>query len=145
VSFQVAPEEPSNSKVFSAYYQARIPELDWLSVMVLGTKQDSNVSTLGGSAVAGRGEILGLRALVSLPAGKNFFQSVSFGLDYKHFDQDVTLAPGVAPITAPITYYPFSLNYNGTWIGKNPETKKGSITEFSAAVQTPSMRRNSIS
>ncbi len=134
VSFQVAPEEPSNSKVFSAYYQARIPELDWLSVMVLGTKQDSNVSTLGGSAVAGRGEILGLRALVSLPAGKNFFQSVSFGLDYKRFDQDVTLAPGVAPITAPITYYPLSLNYNGTWIGKNPETKKGSITEFSAGL-----------
>lgn len=134
VSFQVAPEEPSNSKVFSAYYQARIPELDWLSVMVLGTKQDSNVSTLGGSAVAGRGEILGLRALVSLPAGKNFFQSVSFGLDHKHFDQDVTLAPDVAPITAPITYYPLSLNYNGTWIGKNPETKKGSITEFSAGL-----------
>ena len=134
VSFQVAPEEPSNSKVFSAYYQARIPELDWLSVMVLGTKQDSNVSTLGGSAVAGRGEILGLRALVSLPAGKNFFQSVSFGLDYKRFDQDVTLAPGVAPMTAPITYYPLSLNYNGTWIGKNPETKKGSITEFSAGL-----------
>lgn len=134
VSFQVAPEEPSNSKVFSAYYQARIPEIDWLSVMVLGTKQDSNVSTLGGSAVAGRGEVLGLRALVSLPAGKNFFQSVSFGLDYKHFDQDVTLAPGVAPITAPITYYPLSVNYNGTWIGKNPETKKGSITEFSAGL-----------
>lgn len=102
--------------------------------MVLGTKQDSNVSTLGGSAVAGRGEVLGLRALVSLPAGKNFFQSVSFGLDYKHFDQDVTLAPGVAPITAPITYYPLSVNYNGTWIGKNPETKKGSITEFSAGL-----------
>jgi hemolysin activation/secretion protein len=134
VSFQVAPEEPSNSKVFSAYYQARIPQLDWLNVMILGTKQDSNVSTLGGSAVAGRGEILGLRGLLSLPAGKNFFQSVSVGFDYKHFDQDVTLAPGTAPITAPITYYPFSVNYNGTWVGKNPETKKGSLTEFSAGL-----------
>ncbi|MEI9896428.1 MAG: hypothetical protein WDN28_21840 [Chthoniobacter sp.] len=77
--------------------------------MILGTKQDSNVSTLGGSAVAGRGEVLGLRALVSLPPGKNFFQSVSFGLDYKHFDQNVTLAPGTLPVEAPITYYPFTV------------------------------------
>lgn len=134
VSFQVAPEESTNSKVFSAYYQARIPELDWLSVMVLGTRQDSNVSTLGGSAVAGRGEVLGFRALVSLPAGENYFQSVSFGLDYKHFDQDVTLAPGVPAITAPITYYPLSVNYNGTWIGKDPKTQKSSVTEISAGL-----------
>lgn len=134
VSFQVAPEEPSNSKVFSAYYQARIPELDWLSVTILGTKQDSNVSTLGGSAVAGRGEVMGLRASVSLPAGKNLFQSISFGLDYKHFDQDVTLAPGASAITAPITYYPLSVNYNATWIGKDSETKMGSLTEFSAGL-----------
>ena len=133
-SFQVAPEDPSNSKVFSAYYQARIPELDWLSVMVLGTKQDSNVSTLGGSAVAGRGNILGLRAMVSLPAGKNFFQSVSLGLDYKHFDQNVTVAPGALPITAPITYYPLSVNYNGTWVVKDPKTLKGSLTEFNAGL-----------
>lgn len=128
VSFQVAPEDVSNAKVLSAYYQARIPDHDWLSVMVLGTKQDSNVSTLGGAAVAGRGEVLGIRALVNLPAGKNFFQSFSFGLDYKHFDQDVTVTPGGVPIQAPITYYPISLNYNGTWV------EKGSLTEFGAGL-----------
>ncbi len=127
VSFQVAPEDPDNAKVLSAYYQARIPQYDWLSVMILGTKQDSNVSTLGGSAVAGRGEVLGLRALVSLPPGKNFFQSVSFGLDYKHFDNNVLL-PGSAPIESPITYYPLTVNYNGTWV------EKGALTEFNAGL-----------
>jgi hemolysin activation/secretion protein len=128
VSFQIAPENADDAKVLSAYYQARIPNLDWLTLMVLGTKQDSNVSTLGGSAVAGRGEVLGLRALISLPPGKNFFQSVSFGLDYKHFDQDIVLAPGTAPITAPITYYPITVNYNGTWV------EKESLTEFNAGL-----------
>lgn len=128
VSFQVAPEDVGNAKVLSAYYQARIPEHDWLSVMILGTKQNSNVSTLGGTATAGNGEVLGLRALVTLPPGKNFFQSVSFGLDYKHFNQDVTLSPGSAPITAPITYYPFTANYNGTWV------EKGALTEFNAGL-----------
>ncbi len=128
ISFQIAPEDVSNAKVLSAYYQARIPEHDWLSVMIMGTKQNSNVSTLGGTASAGNGEVLGLRALVSLPPGKNFFQNVSFGLDYKHFNQDVTLAPGSAPITTPISYYPFSVNYNGTWV------EKGALTEFNAGL-----------
>jgi hemolysin activation/secretion protein len=135
VSFQIAPENADDAKVLSAYYQARVPNVDWLTLMILGTKQDSNVSTLGGSAVAGRGEVLGMRALVSLPTGgkdkdgrPTFFQSVSFGLDYKHFDQDVTLTPGTAPITAPITYYPISVNYSGTWVHPN------SLTEFNAGL-----------
>ena len=128
LSFQIAPENPDNAKVISAYYQARIPDHDWLSLMILGTKQDSNVSTLGGSAIAGRGQILGLRALVSLPAGKGFFQSVSFGIDYKKFDQDIALTPGADPIVAPITYFPIGVNYSGTWVGK------GALTELSAAL-----------
>ncbi len=126
LSFQISPEDFEQVKVFSAYYQARFAAVDWLSLMVLGTKQNSNVSTLGGAAVAGRGEILGLRALLSLPAGKDFFQSVSLGFDYKHFDQNV-LFGGVASV-APITYYPWSVNYSGTWL------PKGSLTEFNAGL-----------
>ena len=106
LSFQVSPENTNDVKVLSAYYQARLREVDWLSLMVLGTKQDSNVSTLGGSAVAGKGQILGARAIVSLPPGKDFFQSVSLGIDYKHFDQDVFVGVGTPAIKAPITYYP---------------------------------------
>jgi len=128
LSFQVSPERTSDVKVLSAYYQARFPELDWLSVMVLGTKQDSNVSTLGGSAVAGRGQILGARALISLPPGKDFYQSVSLGIDYKHFDQSIFLGTGLEMIEAPITYYPLSANYSGTWVSK------GSTTEFNAGL-----------
>ena len=128
LSFQISPENSSDVKVLSAYYQARFRDLDWLSLMVLGTKQDSNVSTLGGAAVAGRGQILGLRANISLPPGKDFYQSVSLGIDYKHFDQNVFIGFGTAPITAPITYYPLSANYNATWVNK------GSLTEFNAGL-----------
>ncbi len=128
LSFQISPERTSDVKVLSAYYQARFQELDWLSLMVLGTKQDSSVSTLGGSAVAGRGEVLGMRALVSLPPGKDFYQSVSLGIDYKHFDQNIILGAGTAAIEAPITYYPLSANYSGTWV------TKGSTTELNAGL-----------
>src|SRR5262249_7051154 len=61
-SFQVSPQDLSEVKVLSGYYIARFPSVNWLSLMASGTKQNSNVSTLGGVAVAGRGEIAGLRA-----------------------------------------------------------------------------------
>jgi len=84
-SFQISPQDLNDVKVYSAYYLARFAEIPWLSLMASGTKQDSNVSTLGGVAVAGRGEIVGARALISLPPGKDFFHSISAGMDYKHF------------------------------------------------------------
>ncbi len=67
-SFQVAPQNLDDAQVYSGYYIARIPGVDWVSFMVQGTRQNSNVSTLGGGAVAGNGEIVGGRILFTLPA-----------------------------------------------------------------------------
>jgi len=66
-SFQLSPEAVSEVKVFSGFYLARVPGVDWLSLEVEGTDQDSNVSTLGGIGVAGKGQVLGLRAIIDLP------------------------------------------------------------------------------
>lgn len=126
VSFQVAPEHFSDAEVFSAYYLARFPDIPWLSLMVQGTDQDSNVSTLGGAAVAGKGQVIGFRAIATLPPLKDFFHSISFGIDYKHFDQNINLG-GVETVT-PITYFPLSLTYSATWLGK------GAVTELNAGV-----------
>ena len=123
LSFQVAPQRSSDAKVVSGYYLTRPPVFDGVSLMLQGTKQDSNVSTLGGAAVTGRGETLGLRALVRLPAAKNFFQTFSLGLDYKHFDQ--TLRVGGNDLVAPITYWPLSANYSATLLGEKRETNAG--------------------
>lgn len=117
LSFQVAPERAADAKVFSGYYLARFRAL---SLMVQGTKQDSNVSTLGGAAVTGRGETVGARALLRLPAGKNFFQSLSLGVDYKHFAQ--TLRIGGTDLVAPVTYWPLSASYNASLIVDGRET-----------------------
>jgi len=119
-SFQVAPENPRDVKVFSGYYLARIPDVSWLSLMLQGTKQDSDVNTLGGIGVAGKGDTVGGRATISLPSEKDFYQSISLGLDYKHFTQDILIA-GTDSLT-PVTYYPLSAAYSGTWIGKGYET-----------------------
>jgi len=119
-SFQVAPENLNDAEVFSGYYLLRFPHLDWLSLILQGTKQNSNVSTLGGAAVAGRNEVVGARAVITLPPGKNFFHSISLGIDWKHYDQGLNLSTG--EVQTPLTYYPWSATYSATWLGKGYET-----------------------
>ena len=131
-SFQTSPQKTSEVKVFSGYYLARFAQADWFTLMASGTKQDSNVSTLGDTAVAGRGTTVGLRANFSLPAGEAFSHSANVGFSYKHFDQNVHLAANgtsaATEIVTPITYYPLDANYSATWQGKR------STTEFNSGI-----------
>jgi hemolysin activation/secretion protein len=128
-SFQLAPENIRNAEVFSAYYLFRFPNIDWLSFILQGTKQDSNVSTLGSIDVAGRGEVLGARAIFTLPAlGSEYFHSISLGMDYKHFDQLINI--GTSSIETPITYYPITVAYSGSWIGKSFDTEVNASVNF---------------
>jgi hemolysin activation/secretion protein len=121
LSFQTAPQRPEEVKVLSGYYLWRLPNRDGVSLLVQGSKQDSNVSTLGGAAVTGRGETFGPRVLISLPAGKDFYQSASLGFDWKHYDQEITTTVG-ALITAPVTYWPLSAAYDASWLGAGVQT-----------------------
>jgi hemolysin activation/secretion protein len=119
-SFQIAPENPHEVEVFSGYYLARIPGVEGVTFMLQGTKQNSNVNTLGGIGVAGKGDIVGARVTFALPQLTGFYHSVSLGLDYKHFTQDVLIA-GTDSLT-PVTYFPVSAAYSGTWVGRGYET-----------------------
>jgi hemolysin activation/secretion protein len=119
-SFQIAPERMSDAQVFSGYYLARFPDLEGFSLLLQGVKQNSNVSTLGSIAVAGRGSIFGVRGIFTLPPGKDFYESISAGFDWKHFGQNVGLSTG--KIASPITYYPVSAVYTSTWVPKGSET-----------------------
>jgi hemolysin activation/secretion protein len=127
-SFQLAPERLEDAKVFSGYYIVRFPGVTGFSVMFLGTKQDSNVSTLGGVSSAGRGNILGARAMFTLPSKKNFFHSASVGFDYKKFDEDVTI--GGTQLITPITYYPLTASYSATWVGERTTTELNGSVNF---------------
>lgn len=118
LSFQVAPEDTDDALVYSGYYLARVS--DGVSLMLQATKQDSNVSTLGGGAVAGRGEIAGLRVLFDLPTTAKFYQNITLGIDYKNLDEDIVIGKDV--IASPIEYYPLSANYSGNWMTDNSFT-----------------------
>lgn len=128
--FQIAPQRPSDAIVYSGYYIARVPSVDWVSLLVQGTRQNSEVATLGGSNSVGNGEIVGGRLLFNLPSRSGFFQSASAGLDYKHFEQDLEI-PGSDAVSSPITYFPFSIGYNAAWIGKSYTTELSAGITFS--------------
>jgi len=125
-AFQIAPQRPSDALIYSGYYIARTPSINWLSLMLSATRQNSEVSTLGGSSSLGNGEIYGGKFLVNLPSKKGFYHSASLGLDYKDFAQDLVVNDQI--VSSPLTYWPFSLNYNASSIGKHYQT------EFNAGV-----------
>lgn len=123
VSYQVAPERRADAEVVSASYLARIT--DWTSLLVYGVDSKSNVATVGGMSVIGPGQILGARGVLTLPARDNFFHSLSFGVDYKHFGQTVNI--GSDSFSSPITYYPWNAIYGATW------QNEGALTQLNAS------------
>jgi len=126
VSFQLAPEKTADAMVFSAYYLARVS--DGVSLMLQGTKQNSDVSTLSGAAVGGRGEIVGLRALYDLPSTDKFYQNLNIGIDYKNFQEDLVTGGGTT--SSPIQYYPLTANYGATWLADRGFTEWNNSLNF---------------
>jgi len=128
LGFQIAPQRPSDALVYSGYYIARHPSVDWLGLMLQATRQNSEVSTLGGGNSLGNGEIYGGRFLVNLPGRTGFYHSAAIGMDYKHFTQDLVL--GDSLISSPISYWPFSIGYNAASIGKHYQTELSAGVTF---------------
>jgi hemolysin activation/secretion protein len=112
-SYQVAPQRPSDAEVFSGSYLARVQGVDWLNVLFYAVKSSSNVASVGGTNIVGPGVIFGTRAVMTLPGRENFYQTLSVGPDFKHFDQTVNLAG--SGFSSPVTYYPLVGSYSATF------------------------------
>ncbi len=120
LSHQMSPEVPGEVSVWSGSYAFRLNGVEGMSWRIQGVKQNSNVSTLGGLAILGRGEVLGFYATWDLPVSQDFTQSFSLGFDHKSFDQQIETAGGA--ITAPIRYIPFTASYLASWRGDKVST-----------------------
>jgi hemolysin activation/secretion protein len=130
-SFQVAPERPKDATIYSGYYLARFAGAPWFTLMLLATKQESDVATLGGVNVVSPGETFGVRAGFALPDRPGLSHTLTFGFDYKHLQENTTIA--LALTKAPVTYYPLSLAYTAT-LEREKDKKRTSITELEASV-----------
>jgi hemolysin activation/secretion protein len=140
--YQVAPERRLDAEIYSAYYIARFPGVENFSLMLQGRKQNSNITnmvsgfgedlTLSGiNSNVAPGENLGLRAIWTLPPLKDFYHSVTAGLDYNHFRNSSSIKTPTGTINIAsdsFVYYALSANYGATW------APKGSTTDLNVGV-----------
>ena len=125
--FEVAPENPADALVYSASYTFRIPDTD-LSVVASYLKSDSDVASVGGTNVVGKGQIAGLRLLVPLKGTSGLTHNLAVGADYKDFAQLLTLSGQGNRV--PLTYYPVTIAYDANWTGGKSRTDLTIATVF---------------
>lgn len=124
-TYQVAPLRSEDAEVYSGSYLART-DLDWLNILAYGLTSASSVATVGGVNVVGPGQVVGSRAVITLPTLGELVHTVSIGADYKHFQQTVGL--GVDAFSSPVTYAPLVGSYGASWQGE------GRLTQLNATI-----------
>jgi hemolysin activation/secretion protein len=125
-TFQVAPKRVADAKIFSLGYQARFLQVPWLSVSVNAVNQDSDISTLGGTAVQGRGRTVGTRVAFTLPGPTDLFHAVTVGLDSKRYGKELA----TDPYSLPIGYAPVSLQYLAALSSDSSQTNLTATVTF---------------
>ena len=107
-TYVVAPMNRDDTEVFAGSYVIPLLHSPW-SFAISGYRSNSNVSSLGGSSVLGKGYQVGLRAIYALPS-KNSSQTISFGPDFKDFQQKILVGDATAS-SAPVRYIPIEAQY----------------------------------
>jgi hemolysin activation/secretion protein len=126
--YQTAPQEVSQVDVIAINYAWGALPNEW-HPSVYFIDSNSNVPTVGTVGVLGAGQIYGARLGFPLPGALARTQSLTLGLDYKHFGQAIGLASG-PPIETPISYVNLSLAYAGGWSAKALDSAVGATANF---------------
>ena len=111
-----APAALAQSKVFVFNYLAPLSGGSSLALSYVNSSSD--LESLGGTRVLGRGTTMGLRYAMTRPL-PNSTHSLSLGLDYKNLSEDVITSAGM--IAAPLRYMPLQAGYNGSWWGESSQ------------------------
>jgi hemolysin activation/secretion protein len=119
IQYQTAPEQPDETKVWVASYLMPVSGSDKLIVGYV-VRSRSAVAALGDFNVIGNGDIAGLRFVDPLPVAGELYHSLTLGLDYKMFKENVEQI-GTPGIQTPIRYLPASISWSGTRASNNGE------------------------
>jgi hemolysin activation/secretion protein len=110
ISFFGAPQDLSQTQVFSASYNAPFAGTHW-ALEANAYTSDSNVATVGGTSVLGKGHSVGLKAIYTLPNAGDWWHAFSVGVDFKNNKEALQLK-GTGD-TVPLKYAPITLSYTG--------------------------------
>ncbi|MGI9361805.1 MAG: ShlB/FhaC/HecB family hemolysin secretion/activation protein, partial [Parasphingorhabdus sp.] len=113
LSMQTAPERTDDGTVFSGNYLMRLGQ--GTQLLLYGVYSDSDIAVVGGTSVIGKGKMFGARLIQSLGSSEDFYHSLTLGIDWKDFREDVLLGSDRA--SAPIEYFPIMASWRGDWMG----------------------------
>jgi hemolysin activation/secretion protein len=128
LDYQTSPEDTDEVQVVAGTYLWRFASSNNILVFY-GLASDSETASVGTLAVIGKGVIGGTRFILPLNPGNSYFHSMSLGLDYKDFDEDVALEGG-GSVKTPIDYVNWAIQYNGTLRDQGALWKFGFSTNF---------------
>ncbi|PTT75683.1 ShlB/FhaC/HecB family hemolysin secretion/activation protein [Pelomonas sp. HMWF004] len=117
-----APLQTSQSRVLVLNYLVPLGGGDSLSFSAINSS--SNLDSLGGTRVLGKGTTLGLRYGLNRLEG-SASHGLSVGLDIKDLREDVQTPAGA--IRSPLRYAPLQLGYNGSWWGESGASQQLSL------------------
>ncbi|MBD9355278.1 ShlB/FhaC/HecB family hemolysin secretion/activation protein [Methylomonas albis] len=130
MQYQVSPEISDEVQVWSGTYVLPTGWADTrLALYGIGISSNTQLGvSVGGLSVVGAGSIYGARLVKPLSgSSENILHSLSFGFDYKSFDQQI------ASLTenAPISYASFMTGYDGSLRGESRVTALNLAAHFS--------------
>lgn len=131
LSYQTAPDAPSEVSVYNLSYVMPVGESSRLALFAVDSNSEVTSATSQGDelVVLGKGKVYGLRAIVPGKISSSAFYSMIAGVDIKKFgeDQQLVNADGSNNLDIPIDYTGFTLSYNGT-VKYRPNTTRFSIS-----------------
>lgn len=113
LSAQTAPRRTDDGTVVSGSYLMRLGQ--GTQLLFYGVHSDSDIAVVGGTSVIGKGYLFGGRLIRSLGSSEGFYHSLTLGIDWKDFSEDVMLGSDRA--SAPIKYAPLIASWRGDWMG----------------------------
>lgn len=123
IMYQVAPENTDEVDVWAGTYAMPLPNTDAkLALYAVSSSSNAQVASAGALSVIGIGEIYGARLIKPLPGLDTYSHSLTAGVDYKNFKENLNLIGADNPISTPISYLPFMLQYNSSLRGKESFT-----------------------
>ncbi|WP_374090777.1 ShlB/FhaC/HecB family hemolysin secretion/activation protein [Methylomicrobium lacus] len=116
--YQVSPENNEEVDVWAGTYAMPLFDSDTRLVFYgVGSSSNAQIASAGALNVIGQGSIYGVRLVKPLMNLDNYFHSLTLGMDYKDFQENLNLV-GSDTLSTPITYAPFVAQYSGTVRGE---------------------------
>jgi len=113
LQYQTSPLDTSEVGVLAASYVARLRDSD-ARLAAFYVSSDTDVATVGALGVLGKGTVAGLRYVNPLNPGRLASQTLTLGVDYKDFTEDILLEDDPS-LTTPISYVNWSAAYGASW------------------------------